>query len=91
MRLHIGVTYKILTKMEEAGEDKRKQKHPDSHPSKCQDKEDEVDTNFHELREKHNGDTYETPQLCFGLQSYNVGLMMIMMIHPCTNDNWNLT
>ena len=48
---------------EEAGEDKRKRKHPDSHPSKRQDKEDEVDTIFRELREKHDSDTYETPQL----------------------------
>ena len=34
-----------------------------SNPSKRQDKEHEVDTIFHELREKHDGDTYETPQL----------------------------
>ena len=44
---------------EEAGEDKRKRKHPDSHPSKRQDREDEVDTISHDLR---HGDTYETPQ-----------------------------
>ena len=31
---------------EEAGEDKRKQKHSDSHPSKRQDREYEVDTIF---------------------------------------------
>ena len=44
---------------EEADEDKRKRKHPDSHPSKRQDREDEVDTISHDLR---HGDTYETPQ-----------------------------
>ena len=77
---------------EEAGEDKRKRKHPDSHPSKRQDREDEVDTIFRELREKH-GDTYETPQFCLWARMIQCGTHDDYDDPPCkcTNDNWNLT
>ena len=34
----------------EEHEDKWKRKHPDSHPSRRQDREDEVDTIYHELQ-----------------------------------------
>ena len=79
---------------EEAGEDKWKQRHPDFHASKRQDRKDEVDTIFCELRETH-GDTYETPQLHLWTRMIQCGNHddYIWWSTPCicTNDNWNLT
>jgi len=58
--------------------DKRKRKHPESYPSKRQDREDEVDTIYHKLKGKHRN-TYDTSQLH----------LWARMIHCGTHDDYD--
>ena len=64
----------------EEHEDKWKRKHPEPYPSKCQDREDEVDTIYRELIGKLRN-TYDTPQLRLWARMIHCG-MMIMMTQP---------